>query len=341
MLVRCLSLCLFLFAAAAETAHAQSAADFYHGQTISMVVSSSAGGGYDTLSRAVAKFLGRHIPGSPSVIVRNMPGAGGILAMNYLANVAPRDGLTIGQVQNNTPFEPLFGTKEATYDATKMIWLGTPSVETALLIVWHTSPIMTIEDARRTPMTAGASGANSTPSFYARVLNELLGLKLKIIAGYPGQNEAFLAMERGELDTYGDTFWSALTSTKPDWISEKKIRILLQYGPQKEAALPDVPYGPDLVSGDDDKKLFEAAYAPLAAGRPFVAPPGVPAERAAALRVGLLATFKDPDFLAEATRMHLIINKPISGEDMQAQVARVYEMPQRIVDRLRRIAQKQ
>jgi tripartite-type tricarboxylate transporter receptor subunit TctC len=341
MFVRCLSLCLLLIAGATQTAHAQSVADFYHGQTISMVVSSSAGGGYDTLSRAVAKFLGRHIPGNPSVIVRNMPGAGGILAMNYLANVAPRDGLTVGQVQNNTPFEPLFGTKEATYDATKMIWLGTPSVETALLIVWHTSPIMTIEDARRTPMTAGASGANSTPSFYARVLNELLGLKLKIIAGYPGQNEAFLAMERGELDTYGDTFWSALTSTKSDWISEKKIRILLQYGPQKEAALPDVPYGPDLVSGDDDRKLFEAAYAPLAAGRPFVAPPGVPAERAAALRAGLLATFKDPDFLAEATRTHLIINKPISGEDMQAQVARVYEMPQRIVDRLRRIAQKQ
>jgi tripartite-type tricarboxylate transporter receptor subunit TctC len=341
MLVRCLSFCLFLFAAVAPTAHAQSAADFYRGQTISMVVSSSAGGGYDTLSRAVAKFLGRHIPGNPSVIVRNMPGAGGILAMNYLANVAPRDGLTVGQVQNNTPFEPLFGTKEATYDATKMIWLGTPSVETALLIVWHTSPIMTIDDAKRTPMTAGASGANSTPSFYARVLNELLGLKLKIIAGYPGQNEAFLAMERGELDTYGDTFWSALTSTKPDWISEKKIRILLQYGPQKEAALPDVPYCPDLVTSDDDRKLFEAAYAPLAAGRPFVAPPGVPAERAGVLRAGLLATFKDPDFLAEAARTHLIINKPISGEDMQAQVAHVYEMPQRIVDRLRLVAQKQ
>jgi tripartite-type tricarboxylate transporter receptor subunit TctC len=341
MLVRWLSVGLFLLAGMMQTAQAQSVADVYRGQSISMVVSSSAGGGYDTLSRAVAKFLGRHIPGHPSVIVRNMPGAGGILAMNYLANLAPSDGLTIGQVQNNTPFEPLFGTKEATYDATKMIWLGTPSVETALLIVWHTSPVMTIEDAKRIPMTAGASGANSTPSFYARVLNELLGLKLKIIPGYPGQNEAFMAMERGELDTYGDTFWSALTSTKPDWISEKKIRILLQYGPQKEAALPDVPYGPDLVASDDDKKLFEAAYAPLAAGRPFVAPPGVPAERAAALRAGLLAPFKDPDFLAEAARTHLIINKPTSGEAMQEEIARVYQMPQRIVDRLRRIAQKQ
>lgn len=341
MFVRCLSVCLLLIIGAVQTTHAQPAAGYYRGQSISMVVSSSAGGGYDTLSRAVAKFLGRHIPGNPSVIVRNMPGAGGILAMNYLANVAPRDGLTIGQVQNNTPFEPMFGTKEASYDATKMIWLGTPSVETALLIVWHTSPVITIEDARRVPMTAGASGANSTPSFYARLLNELLGLKLKIIPGYPGQNEAFLAMERGELDTYGDTFWSALTSTKPDWISENKVRILLQYGPQKEAALPDVPYGPDLVASDDDKKLFEAAYAPLAAGRPFVAPPGVPAERSAALRAGLVATFKDPDFLAEAARTHLIINQPISGETMQEEIARVYQMPQRIIERLRRIAQKE
>jgi tripartite-type tricarboxylate transporter receptor subunit TctC len=341
MFIRRIWLCLLLTAAAMPTARAQSVADFYRGQSISMAVSSSAGGGYDTLSRAVAKRLGKHIPGNPSVIVRNMPGAGGILAMNYLANVAPRDGLTIGQVQNNTPFEPLFGTKEANYDATKMIWLGTPSIETALLIVWHTSPIMTIEDAKRMPMTAGASGANSTPSFYARLLNELLGLKIKIILGYPGQNEAFLAIERGELDSYGDTFWSALTSTRPDWLKEKKIRILVQYGPEKEAALPDVPYGPDLVNNEDDKKLFEAAYAPLAAGRPFVAPPGVPPERAAALRAGLLATFEDPDFLAEAARSRLVINKPTSGEAMQARIAAVYQMPTRILDRLRRIAQKQ
>jgi tripartite-type tricarboxylate transporter receptor subunit TctC len=341
MFIRCIWVCLLLTAAAMPAARAQSVADFYRGQSISMAVSSSAGGGYDTLSRAVAKRLGRHIPGNPSVIVRNMPGAGGILAMNYLANVAPRDGLTIGQVQNNTPFEPLFGTKEANYDATKMIWLGTPSIETALLIVWHTSPIMTIEDAKRMPMTAGASGANSTPSFYARLLNELLGLKIKIILGYPGQNEAFLAIERGELDSYGDTFWSALTSTRPDWLKEKKIRILVQYGPEKEAALPDVPYGPDLVNNEDDKKLFEAAYAPLAAGRPFVAPPGVPPERAAALRAGLLATFEDPDFLAEAARSRLVINKPTSGEAMQARIAAVYQMPTRILDRLRRIAQKQ
>lgn len=173
-----------------------------------------------------------------------MPGAGGILAMNAIANVAPRDGLTIAQ-----------------------------------------------------------------------------------------------AMERGELDSFGVVFWSSLTSTTADWIKEKKIRILLQTGPEKEAALPDVPYGPDLVKTADDKKLFEASYAPLAAGRPFVAPPGLPAARAAALRAGLFATF--PQFLAEAAKMRLLVNEPVSGEAMQAQIARVYQMPQRVVDRLRRIAHKE
>lgn len=341
MFIRRIATCLVITAAALQTAVADPVEDLYRGRTISMVCSSSAGGGYDTLSRAVARFLGKHLPGNPSVIVRNMPGAGGIVATNFIANVAPRDGLTMANVQNNTPFEPLFGTKEANYDPTKLTWLGTPSVETGLLIVWHTSPIRTLDDARKHVMTAGSSGANSAPSFYVRLLNELLGLKIKIVLGYPGQNEAYLAVERGEIDSFGVTFWSSLTSTKSDWIRDRKIRILVQYGPEKEAALPDVPYGPDLVRNAEDRALFEAAYAPLAAGRPFVAPPGLPPDRARALRMGLLATFKDPEFLADADRLHLEINKPTSGEAMQDQIARVYQMPQRIIDRLRRIAQRQ
>ena len=338
MIVRCLSLCLLL-TGAIPAAHAESAADFYRGKTVTMLISSSPGGGYDTLSRTIARFMGRHIPGNPNVLTRNMPGAGGIVATRHIAKVAARDGLTFAGVQNNTPFEPLFGTKEADYDATTLTWLGTPSVETGLLIVWHTSPIQTLDDAKTMQMTAGASGVNSAPSFYARLLNELLGLKIKIITGFPGQNEAYLAMQRGELDSYGVTFWSSLTSTKPDWIRDKKIRILVQYGPEKEAALPDVPFGPDLVSKPEDKALFEAAYAPLAAGRPFVAPPDLPPERAAALRTGMFETFKDPDFLAEAAKLHLEINKPTTGEAMQAQVAHVYQLPQNVVERLRHIAQ--
>ena len=331
---------VLLFACLAATgARSESVEDFYRGKSITMLVSSSAGGGYDALSRAVARHMGKHIPGNPAILVRNMPGAGGIVAMSYIAKVAPHDGLTIAGVQNNTPYEPLFGTKEADYDSTKLTWLGTPSVETGLLIAWHASPVKSLDDARKMPMTAGASGANSTPSFYARLLNELLGLKIKVIPGFPGQNEAYLAMERGEIDSYGVTFWSSLTSTKSDWIRDKKIRALVQYGPRKEPALGDTPYGPDLVKNEDDKLLFEAAYAPLAAGRPFVAPPDLPPDRAKALRDAMLATFKDLEFLAEAAKQHLEINKPTSGEEMQAQVARVYKMPARVAERLRRIAQ--
>ena len=320
-------------------AQAQSVEEFYRGKTISMIVSSSPGGGYDALSRTVARHMGKHMPGAPMIVVRHMPGAGGIVATSFLNKVAPRDGLTIGGVQNNTPFEPLFGTKEADYDPTKMTWLGTPSVETGLLIVWHASPIMTLDDARKMEMTAGASGANSNPSFYARLLNELLGTKIRVIPGFPGQNEAYLAMERGELDSYGVTFWSSLTSTKPNWLPEKKIRILVQYGPEKEADLPDVPYAPDLIQKEEDRLLMEAAYAPLAAGRPFVAPPGLPPERTAALRTAMLETFKDPAFLADAARQQLQVDKPRSGEQIQAQIQRVYEMPASVAERLRKIAQ--
>ncbi len=160
-----------------------------------------------------------------------------------------------------------------------------------------------------------------------------------LIVGFPGQNEAYMAMEREKIDSYGVTFWSSLTSTKPQWIRDKKIRILLQYGPQKEDELPDVPYGPDLVKNPDDKLLFEAAYAPLAAGRPFVAPPELPAERLAALRTAMLETYKDAAFLAEAEKLQLRVDRPISGENLQAQIAKVYQYPQRVIDRLRKIAQ--
>ena len=323
----------------AASARAQSVEDFYRGKTISMVVSSSPGGGYDALSRTLARHLGKHIPGNTTVVVRNMPGAGGIVATSFINKIAPRDGLTIGGVQNNTPFEPLFGTKEADYDPTKMTWLGTPSVETGLLIVWHASPIMTLGDAQKMEMTAGASGANSTPSFYARLLNELLGTKIKVIAGFPGQNEAYLAMERGELDSYGVTFWSSLTSTKPNWLRDKKIRILVQYGPEKETDLPDVPFAPDFIKKEEDRLLMEAAFAQLAAGRPFVAPPGLPPERTAALRKAMLDAFKDPEFLAEAAKQQLQVDKPRSGEQLQEQIKRVYEMPASVSERLRKIAQ--
>jgi tripartite-type tricarboxylate transporter receptor subunit TctC len=266
-----------------------------------------------------------------------MPGAGGIVATNYLFNNAPRDGTVIGGVQNNTPFEPLFGTKEAKYDPTKFIWLGTPSVETGILTVWHTAPVDTLEDARKRELTVGSSGANSTPSFYARLLNETLGTKLKIILGYQSQTHTFLAMERGEVDGYPSVFYSALQSVRPNWLKEKKVKLLVQFGLEKEPELGDVPFALDLAANQDDRLLMEAAFAPLAAGRPYLLPPEVPEDRVGAIRTALMDTFRDPDFLAEADKLNLGVNAPRSGEQFQDLLKRIDQTPPHLVERLRKL----
>ncbi len=317
---------------------AQPATDFYKGKTVSLIVSSSAGGGYDLLARTVARHLPKHIPGAPTVAVRNMPGAGGIVATNYIYNLGTKDGLTIGGVQNNTPFEPLLGTKEAEYDPKKFNYLGSPSYETGLLIVWHTSPVSNVEDARKKEFTVSSSGANSTPGFFARLLNELLGMKLKIVLGYPGQNESFIAMERGEVDGYPSIFWSSLASTRPDWIKNKMVKFIVQYGPEKEKGAGDTPNVMDLLTKDDDKLLLKAAIAPLALGRPYIMPPGVPADRVALMQKAMMATFKDPEFLAEAERLNLGVNVPRSAEEERRIVEEAYATPAEVVTRLRRIA---
>lgn len=339
MTIRALIAAMGVAAATTAPAIADTVADFYRGKTLNMVISVSPGGGYDVLGRTVARHIVRHIPGTPTAVPRNMPGAGGIVAMKHLAANAPRDGATLGLVQNNAPLEPLFGTPEADYDPTKVNWVGTPSLETGLLIVWRNSPFKTFEDVRHREMTAGASGVNSAPAFYSRVLNELLGARIKVIAGYPGQNEGYLGIERGELDTYGVTFWSSLTSTKQQWLRDNSIRILLQYGPVKEEALKDVPYGPDLVKSPEDRMLFEASYGPLSLGRPFLMPPEVPSERVRAVRKAFMDMMSDRDFQTEATKLGLQIDNPRSGEQLQAEVSRLYATPAHIVERLRRIAQ--
>jgi tripartite-type tricarboxylate transporter receptor subunit TctC len=318
-------------------AHAETVADFYRGKTVSLVVGSSTGGGYDTMTRAIARFIGKHMPGNPTFVVRNMPGAGGILALNYVYNNAEKDGTVLALVQNNTPLEPLFGTKQARYDATKLNWLGTPSFEVAMVLLWHTVPVNSVEDLRSRETQMGASGANSTPAFYARLLNATLGTRMKLVNGYPGQNEALLAMERGELDGYPSVFESALTSTRPNWLPEKLAKAIVQYGPERLTDLGDVPFAPDLISNTDDKLLMQAGFAPLALGRPLVMPPDVPPDRVAAMRKALAETFADPDFLAEGARMGLGLNAPRTGEQLTDVIARAYQSPPRIVERLQKL----
>ena len=326
-------------ALASSGAQAQSAADFYKGKTLNLIISSSAGGGYDMLSRSIARHLPKHIPGAPIVAARNMPGAGGIIATKHLYTVAPKDGLTIGGVQNNTPFEPLLGTKEADYDPRRFNWLGSPSFETALVIAWHTVPVNTVDDLRKREITVASSGANSTPSFFTRLLNDLLGTKMRIVVGYPGQNESFAAMEREEVDGYPSIFWSAIMTTKPDWMRDKKIKALVQYGPEKEAAIGPVPSVSDFLTKEEDKQLLQAAIAPLALGRPFLMPPDVPADRVKLMQDAFAATFADKEFLAEADRLRLGVNVPRSAQQVKEIVEKAYASPQSIITRLQKIAQ--
>lgn len=322
----------------AAPASAQSPAQFYKGQTVSIILSSAPGGGYDAVARTLAQHLPKHIPGNPAVVVKNMAGAGGIVAANFLYNVAPKDGLTIGGLQNNVPFEPLYGTKEANFDSTKFIWLGTPSYETAILTVFHTAPVDHWQQAKTTELTMGSSGASSTPSFYGGLLKEVLGLNLKIIVGYESQTQAFLAMERGEIHGYPSVFYNSLVATKPTWLPEKKVKLLVQMGVEKEKEIGDVPSLSDLVTKEEDKALVTAAVAPLAAGRPYLMPPGVPADRVAAMRKAFADTFKDPEFLAEAEKRRLGVNAPRDGEALQQVIESVYKgtAPEQI-ERLRKL----
>jgi tripartite-type tricarboxylate transporter receptor subunit TctC len=323
--------------ASAAPANADPIADFYKGRTITIVVSSSAAGGYDTLARAVTRHIGKHLPGRPGAIVRNMLGAGGMVATNFLYNNADKDGSIIGLVQNNTPFEPLFGTKEARYDPVKFNWLGSPSVETAMVLLWHAVPVSSLNELKTREVAVGVSGANSTPAFYTRLLNATLGTRMKPINGYPGQNDVLLAMERRELDGHPSAFFSALSSTRPTWLRDKTAKAIVQYGPEKLAALGHVPFALDLVRNADDREVMEAAFAPLALGRPFLLPPGVPAERVAAMRQAFAATMADPDFLAEGEKIGLGLNAPRTGAQIQELMERTYRSPPSVIDRLRQL----
>jgi tripartite-type tricarboxylate transporter receptor subunit TctC len=323
---------------AAPQARAQAGADFYKGKTVTLVVSSSAGGGYDIMGRTIAKYLGAHIAGDPRVVVSNMPGAGGIVAMNYFYRSAPKDGTFIAGMQNNTPFEPLLGTKEAQYDATKFNWLGSPSVEVGLIAVWRNVPVNSVADLKKRQIAVGSSGANSTPSFYARLINETLGTKMKIVAGYPGQNEVYLAMERGEVDGFPSLFYNTLNATRPNWRAEKNIKLILQYGLEKEPALPNVPSALDLVTNADDRQLLQAGLAEVSLGRPYLMPPGVPPEHVAIMRKALAETFADPHFLADSKRMALGVNTPKSGEQIQHLIAETYRIPPKTIARLRKLS---
>ena len=320
--------------APATQSHADAVADFYKGKDLRMVVSTTAGTGYDTYARAVARHLPRHMPGGPTIVVQNMPGAGGITAANYIYSVAPPDGTAFGMIQNTVPFEPLFENASARFDPMKMNWLGTPATEVGLYIVYRTSKVKTLRDAQMHETIAGTTGTASTPAFYGRLFNEILRTKTRLIGGYPGQLELLLSMEQGETNAMTSPFWSSLKVQRPTWYPQKIISIIFQYGGAPHPELKDVPFAMDLVENTNDKILLTAASAPLGFGRPYAAPPAVPADRHAVLRAAFAATFKDPQFLADCKKQGVECDDSRTGAQLDAQIREAYAIPAEIRKRL-------
>ncbi len=317
-------------------AQALAAGDFYAGKRVRIIVGSSAGGGYDAYARMIARHWENVIPGTPKLIVQNMPGASSLKAMNHVANAAPKDGTVLGAVQNQIAFEPILkinGKGNAQYDSLKLNWIGSANKEVSAVFVWHTTPVKTIEDAKTTQVVVGSSGASTASSYNSRLMNELMGTKFKVVYGYKGNSQLSLAVERGEIQGSTGMYFSSLSSRHADWIAAKKIRIIAQLALEKHPALADVPSIIDQVSGDARKQV-ELIFSSGLMGRPYVMPAGVPADRVEAMRASFLAALKQPGLLAEAKRAKLEI-QPLSGEAIQKLVAAAYKTPQPIVEKVR------
>ncbi|MGE3245884.1 MAG: Bug family tripartite tricarboxylate transporter substrate binding protein [Beijerinckiaceae bacterium] len=319
---------------ACATAQAQTPEEFYKGKTVTMVVGAGTGGGYDTIARVVVRHLAGHIPGKPTVIVQNMPGAGGLRAPNYLYSVAEKTGLTIGLIQFSMPFEPMIGNKNAKFDPRKFGWLGSPNVETGVLAVWHTAPAVTLDDLRKKEITVGVEAIASNPALSARMLMETLGIKLRLVAGYKGSNAVMLAMETGEVASFPHVY-NSLMSTRGHWVRDRKVLTPVKWGPYNEPGLPGVPYAQDIVTDPVKKAVLQGVSAALALGRPFIAPPGLPADRLKALQRAFADTFADKAFAEDTKKIGFTALQPQTGEALEKVVRETYDMPQNVKDILR------
>lgn len=311
-----------------DNAHAQ---ESYKGKQIRMVVGSGAGGGYDAYARALARFLPKYIPGAPSVITQNMPGASGMAATNWGYAVAPKDGTVIVSTYNALLLEPLFGNKAAEYDALKYEWVGSISKQQQICMTWHTSPVKTIEQARDREVIVSATGSTGNSFTLPKVVNTMLNTRFKVIGGY-STTEARLAVERGEAEGICGLSWSTLKASNPDWVNNKRMNVLLQTGTTVQAELPNVPLLYNLVSKPEDKQLLDLLFVPEDMGRPFVMPPGSPKEMVTTIRRAFDAVMKDPGFIAEAEKTLLEID-PVTGEEMQRLLQRAYATPKPIVEK--------
>ena len=320
--------------AAATPVAAQGPAELYKGQTITIYVGLSSGGGYDLNARLLARYLGRYLPGQPQVIVRNMPGGGGLVMTNYVANVPPKDGLHIGAPQRGIPFEPLLGdASNAKYDPVKLNWIGSINADSSVAVATRRSGVRTWQDLKTRELIVAGTGVGTESVVVPYVLRNILGLKLKVIAGYPGGSEMNLAMQRGEVDGRGAFSWTSLKPHFKEWVESGDLFVLYQQALRKHPDIPGVPLVIDLAETDDQRKLLELQFTAFELGRPYFVADGVPAERVNALRRAFDQAMKDKELLADAERQQMEVN-PATGAEMQTILTRVYATPKALVARL-------
>jgi tripartite-type tricarboxylate transporter receptor subunit TctC len=332
-----LALCL-IFAATAAAFAQEDAAAFFKGKTVRIVVGVGVGSGYDINARLLARHLGKHIPGNPSVIVQNQPGAGSQTMANTLVANGPFDGTAIGAPFNGLPTTPLLQPGGARFDPNKLIWLGSTNRETQVMYVWHTAPAKTLDDVRRVETVMGAQQPGSTQYDYPALANNLFGFKFKIVTGYGATPKIHLAMESGEVHgTLAN--WSTLKAINQAWIDEKKVRILAQWALKKNPEVPDAPLFIDIAKTDAERAALRMMIARLEYGRPFFMPPDVPADRVNALRRAFDATMKDKDFLAEADRLKIEVDA-LTGEQVAELVKQVTATPADTVARVRKAMER-
>ena len=316
---------------------AQTPAEFYKGKTVNIIVGFGAGGGYDLYARLLGRYIGDQIPGKPSVVVQNMDGAGSVRAANFVYASAPKDGTYIAAVNQNMPMYQLLGGKAAQFVASKMVWLGSMGGSNGLLYTWQTSPVKTIEDARRSEVKLGGTGTNSDSHIFPTLMNNLIGTKFKVINGYAGgSKEVHLALERGEVDGRGGNSWASLLSSNNDWIAQKKLNFLVQIGFTPEKELQAVPMLQSFAKSDAEKQIIDLVSLPTVLGYAHWVAPEVPADRIAALRSAYDATMKNPAFIAEAEKLGMMI-RPARGTEVEALVRKVAETPKPVINEAARL----
>jgi len=316
------------------TAQAQGVADFYRGKTVNVWIGYGAGGGYDLSARVLARHMGRYIPGEPTLVARNMPGAGSLSLANWLYNVAPKEGLDFGIFGRTVPIDPLLGTKGTQFDALKFTWLGSTSNEVSTCVAWHDAPVKVAADLFKKELTVGASGAASPSAVFPYLFNSILGTRIKVINGYTSSATILTALEAGELNGFCAWGWVPMKAMRSDWVRDKKFNVLFQIGLAKHRDHPDTPLILDLAKTVEDRELLEILVSPQVFARPFAAPPGIPADRAAALRMAFNKTVRDPDFMAEAERLVLEPDL-VDAAMLEGVLKRIYAAPKPLLDRAR------